>query len=85
MIPCGAVAKFSTGHREARGSIPRRVLIFSLSQFSVLVSQCFLIYLLIISLACIIHSDPRTHCLVFRNVLRLAKVNLIGHPQIFLK
>ena len=28
VIPCGAVAKFSTRYREARGSIPRRVLIF---------------------------------------------------------
>ena len=35
VIPCGAVAKFLTGHGEARGSILRRVLIFSLSQFSV--------------------------------------------------
>ena len=35
VIPCGVVAKFSTGHREARGSILRWVLIFSLSQFSV--------------------------------------------------
>ena len=35
MIPCDSVAKFSTGHREARGSVLRRVLIFSLSQFSV--------------------------------------------------
>ena len=35
VIPCGAVAKFSNGHREARGSILRRVQIFSLSQFSV--------------------------------------------------
>ena len=30
---------------------------------------------------CIIYSDPRKHCLVFRIVLRLAKVNLIGHSQ----
>ena len=34
---------------------------------------------LIISLACIIYSDPSTHCLVFRIVL-----HLIGLPQIFL-
>ena len=40
----------------------------------------YFLYLLlfsIISLACIIHSDPRTHHLVFRIVLRLAKVKLV--------
>ena len=36
---------------------------------------------LIISLACIIYSDPRTHCLVFRIVLRLAKVKLLNRPS----
>ena len=35
VFPCGAVAKFSTGHREARGSILRRAMIFSLSPFIV--------------------------------------------------
>ena len=28
VIPCGSVAKFLTGHPEARGPILRRVLIF---------------------------------------------------------
>ena len=46
----------------------------------ILIYLFYFIYLLlfsIISLACIIYSDPRTHCLVFRIVLRLAKVKLV--------
>ena len=59
---------------------------FTISIQCMLVSQCFiyLFNIVIISLACIIYSDPRTHCLVFRIVLHLAKVKLISHPQIFL-
>ena len=49
VIPCGAVAKFSTGHWEAQGSILRRVLIFStISIQCVFVSQCFIIDFIII-------------------------------------
>ena len=41
-------------------------------------SFLYLLLFSIISLACIIYSDPRTHHLVFRIVLRLAKVKLVS-------
>ena len=85
MIPCGAVAKFSTGHREALGSILRRVLVFfTISIQCVLVSQCFIINLINYTTGSY-HLFWSSHALFgVSHCLRLAKVKLIGHPQIFL-
>ena len=78
--PCWCSSLWDLTITRVCGSVYTQRVVFFVFQ----ITFCGLRISIIISLACIIHSDPHMHCLALHTFVCFAKMKHLGHLQIFL-